>query len=169
MDVYSLTTVSVVNNTGPTAKLQLLLSIQTCGASDGSINITGLQAEPHHIRILLNVPAGAGPYTAQLSHPNLPAGPYNIEVKDANGCLFFTTVTIIDNPGPTAITTTVVNSSCGAADGCVTITGVTGGTSPYMYFLLTEAHFRQLQIIAACWPELHNPVIVKDANGCLYK
>ncbi len=114
---------------------------ETCGSANGSITIGA-------------VTGGTAPYSYNfnnLGYPgttvytNLSAGCYPLEVKDANGCLFSTAICLTDAPGPTAIATTVTDESCGNVNGCITITGMTGGTAPYTYnfngsgFMLTTS------------------------------
>ncbi len=159
------TTVTIINNAGPTA-IATTLTNSNCGAADGCVTITGTTGGTAPYTYSFDHAAGAGPYVATTNYCSLASGSHTIEVKDANGCLFFTTVTIIDNPGPTAIATTIVNSSCGAADGCVTITGVTGGTAPYTYSFdgsAFTATTNYCSLLAGTYP-----VVIKDANGCLY-
>ena len=61
------------------------------------------------------------------------AGAHSIDVKDANGCIFSTSVNISNTPGPSAIATTIVNAACGASNGSITLGAVTGGVAPYTY------------------------------------
>ena len=76
------------------------------------------------------VTGGTAPYTynfnntgypGSTSYTGLAAGTYPLEVKDANGCTFLTSVTITNIPGATAIASTVFNETCGVANGSVTI------------------------------------------------
>ncbi len=71
------------------------------------------------------------------------AGTFAVEVRDANNCTFSTTASISNNGGPTAIATTIVNATCGASNGSITLGVVTGGVAPYN-ILLTEVHLLQL-------------------------
>ncbi len=68
-----------------------------------------------------------------LVYADLAAGTYDIEVKDANGCIFATGASISNTDGPTALTTSVTNATCGTANGTLTLGAVTGGTAPYTY------------------------------------
>ena len=82
------------------------------------------------------------PYTYQWNDPlsqttsiatNLPAGTYDVNIIDANGCFVTESVTL---SAPSVISTNppnIIDASCnGVADGQVTV-NATGGTSPYSY------------------------------------
>jgi hypothetical protein len=69
------------------------------------------------------VTGGASPYTysvdgsaftTTINYTGLVSGTHSIDVKDANGCTFSTTLLLIITNGPTAIATTVTNTSCGS-------------------------------------------------------
>ena len=96
--------------------------------------------------------------------PNLAAGTYAVEVRDANSCEFSTTVTISKYTGPTAIATTIVNAACGASNGSITLGAVTGGLAPYTYSVDGSAFTATL-----AYPGLAAgtyAVEVRDANSC---
>jgi gliding motility-associated-like protein len=155
------TTATVGNNTGPTA-LATTPTNSSCGGTTGSVTIGATTG-------------GTGPFTynfnslgfsATTTYNNLAAGAYTVIVKDANGCIFSTTATVGNNTGPTALATTPTNSSCGGTTGSVTIGATTGGTGPFTY------NFNSLGFSATT--TYNNlgagayPVIVKDANGCIF-
>ena len=94
-----------------------------------------------------------------------PAGSYPLEVKDANGCIYPTTVTIINSGGPTAIAYTVTDETCGTLNGSVTLGAVTGGTPGYTYNfnnLGYSAVTTYTGLAAGSYM-----LLVKDANGCV--
>ncbi len=63
---------------------------------------------------------------------NLPGGTYRYYVRDFNGCIDSTNITIV-NPTVVSATATVVNASCqGINDGQIVI-NATGATPPYKY------------------------------------
>ncbi len=103
-------------------------------------------------------------YSTELIYYSLVPSNYTIDVKDTNGDVYSTSVTITDSPGPTAIAFTVVDATCNASDGSVTIVGITGGTAPYTYSFnnsgfttnTTYSGFGTGSYIL--W--------VRDANGC---
>lgn len=69
---------------------------------------------------------GSAPISTALT-----AGSYSCLVTDANGCTLTKNFTI-NEPSPLSLTTSVVQSTCSAANGQATVT-VTGGTSGYTY------------------------------------
>ena len=107
-----------------------------------------------------------GAFSGTTVYNSLAAGTYNVVVKDANGCTFPTTATVVNTPGPTAVVLTPTNASCGTANGSFTIGAVTGGTAAYTYsvnggaFTATTSYPGQA---AGTYT-----ITVKDANGCQY-
>ena len=59
-------------------------------------------------------------------------GSYTVSVTDGNGCLSTTSASISQPAAALSVTPTVVNSTCGKADGSITL-ATTGGTTPYTY------------------------------------
>src|SRR5205814_494032 len=108
---------------------------------------------------------GSG-FTATTTYTSLAAGTYPIIVKDANGCTFATTVTVVDTPGPTALAVTTTNSTCGNSNGTATIGAVTGGTSAYVYSFNGSAFSATTNYTGLAAGTY--TVIVKDANGCTF-
>lgn len=99
---------------------------------------------------------------------NLPAGPYQIEVIDSNGC----SIMVYDTVGQNSVLSSMpiaIDISCnGACDGIIGII-VNGGTPPFSYFWGNSqplvAPFDT--IFNVCAPLLSNFVTVIDANGCI--
>lgn len=103
-------------------------SLATCGAQDGSLEITAS--------------GGNGEYTYSIDGTNfqsghkftgLQAGSYNVSVKDMNDCVADTLAMVISNSGMT-ISATDHSTGCGGSSGSITVT-VTGGDRPYQYNL----------------------------------
>ena len=102
----------------------------------------------------------------QPAIPGFAAGTYAVEVRDANSCVFSTSVTITSTSGPTAIVTTVVNAACGASNGSITLGAVTGGLAPYTYSVDGSAF-----TATTSYPGFAAgtyAVEVRDANGCVF-
>ena len=90
----------------------------SCGAGNGSItigNVTGGTA-PYEYSI------DGGAYGRTTIYKNLEAGAHTVAVRDTNGCVFSTTVTIASSGGPTAIDVNSNHATCGADNGTLTIT-----------------------------------------------
>ena len=155
------TTATITDAAGPTAIATTVVNA-ACGASNGSITLGA-------------VTGGLAPYTysvdgsafsATLVYPGLAAGTYAVEVRDANNCLFATTASVSNTSGPTAIATTVVNASCGASNGSITLGAVTGGLAPYTYSVDGSAFTAAISYTNLAAGS--HAVEVRDANSCLF-
>ncbi len=155
------TTGSISNTGGPTAIATTVVNT-TCGASNGSLDlgaVTGGVA-PYTYSV------DGSPYTATTSYPNMVAGTYAVEVMDVNGCVYSTSVTITNTSGPTGIATTIVNATCGASNGSITLGAVTGGVAPYTYSVDGSAFTS-----TTSYPNLAAgtfAVEVRDADNCTF-
>jgi gliding motility-associated-like protein len=155
------TTASIGNTDGPTAIATTVVNA-ACGSSNGSITlgaVTGGLAP-----FTYSVDGGA--FTATTSYPNMAAGTYAVEVRDANSCTFSTTASVSNTGGPTAIATTIVNTTCGASNGSITLGAVTGGAAPYTYSV-DGSPFTAITSYANMTAGTY-AVEVSDANGCIF-
>ncbi|OKL39446.1 hypothetical protein A3841_02480 [Pontibacter flavimaris] len=152
--------VTVEDIAGPSA-LALAGKASTCGSTNATITVSG-------------VTGGTAPYTFSIdgttfqsgtSFGSLLAGKYEITVKDANGCTFAQEITLQDIPGPSAFTATATASSCGRANGSITVAAVTGGTAPYAYSA-DGTNFHEATKLTGLLAGAHT-ITVKDANGCI--
>lgn len=123
------------------------------------------------------VTGGTGPYTYSVSpgpagfnsttnFTGQGAGTYTVTVKDNGGCTFSKTVVVGGVSGPTSMTVTTGNASCGSANGTATVTGVTGGTPAYTYQMDGGA-FNTPATFTGLTAGSHT-VTVKDNNGCTF-
>lgn len=96
---------------------------------------------------------------------NIPAGTYNVRVKDNVGC-FKDTVIVLGQPSQLqASATNSKPATCDGNDGEITITGQ-GGTPPYTYSINDGAFVPNNIYIAPVVGPYPN-IKVKDNNGCL--
>ncbi|MEP7377332.1 MAG: gliding motility-associated C-terminal domain-containing protein, partial [Chitinophagaceae bacterium] len=155
------TTAAVNNTTGPTA-IATTHTDATCATANGTLTLGA-------------VTGGVAPYTyavdgsaftATTIYNNLAAGTHTIDVKDANGCVFATTVDIAASNGPTAIAVTIADAACGVANGSITLGAVTGGVAPYTYSVDGSA-FTATTLYNNLAAGTHT-IDVKDANGCVF-
>lgn len=100
-------------------------NVQCYGAATGGINLT--------------VTGNNGPFTYAWSNgattqdiSNLPAGPYEVDVTDDEGCVSTATYTILQPAQLNLAGTNVTAPSCGSSNGSVTVS-FTGGSSPFTY------------------------------------
>lgn len=121
--------------------------------------------------IILTASNGSAPYqysidngvTFQASNTfsNLPAGVYNVRVKDNSICSKDTVITITQ---PAALTTSVVSTGATCAVlGTVTVIA-SGGTAPYTYST-NGTTFQASNVLSL--ESGQYTITIKDANGCL--
>ncbi len=131
---------------------------ETCGKANGMITATGS--------------FGTLPYaysiddtTFQSSHifTSLTAKNYTITIKDSNGCIAKTNVTLPSINGP-QLSTTLFNPSCGHTNGTFLVTG-RGGTMPYQ-FSIDGVHF-QPSFMFTNLSEGTYFITLKDSNNCI--
>jgi gliding motility-associated-like protein len=150
-DANGCTTSTSINITQPT-----LLTTSTStnpvscnGGSNGSLMISAI--------------GGTTPYSGTGSVNNLAAGNYSYVITDANGCTSTATATINQPPALSA-TTNSTPSTCGNADGSITI-NANGGVSPYTYN--TTGSYQSSNQFNNVLSGSYT-VIVQDANGCTF-
>ncbi len=146
----------VVNINGPSLVISSI--DETCGSTNG--------------QVYLSVNNGTSPYTFNWSNgattQNLNyivAGNYSVTVTDANNCSDISSASIINIPGPTAITLGSQNSVCGNNNGSVWVE-VTGGTAPYSYLWNTapaQANDTAYNLVGGS----SYSVTVTDSNACV--
>lgn len=134
----------------------------TCnGFANGSITITG---SPTVNQYSIN---GGATFQASGTFGSLPAGTYNIVVRDANGCLADSTATLVE-PAAIGIAVSPDVTICIGQNTILTATG-SGGTAPYT---ITWAPGTNLSSTTGS-PVTADPintitynVSITDANGC---
>ena len=121
-------TMTITVNESPSA-IVIDITNASCGVSNGAFTLGAVTggAAPYSYSI------DGGPFTGTLIYSNLAASTYLVDVRDVNGCIFTTTASISNTGGPTAIATSVTNTTCGASNGSITLGVVTGGVAPYTY------------------------------------
>ncbi|MFB6307330.1 MAG: M43 family zinc metalloprotease, partial [Flavobacteriales bacterium] len=125
---YSDSSIIVDNEPGPTA-MSYSITDETCNNSDGAVDITGVTGGTSPYQYSFD---GSG-YSSTTSYTGLSSGTYAVSVKDSNGCEFFDSVSVGTIAGPSDMSFSVADETCGDGNGKVEITGVTGGTTPYEY------------------------------------
>ena len=94
---------------------------------------------------------------------NLSAGTYSIVIEDANGCQSTGSVTLNDPPA-LSYTSSVINETCGNANGSITLTG-TGGNGSLQYSIDGGVNFQSSGTFTGLTGFTYN-IIIQDANGC---
>lgn len=150
-----------VNSNAPTAA-NVITSDPTCGLNNGSIEVVSVTGGVMpYVFSLDNTVFSSGNFFSALS-PNI----YTLVIVDSAGCKLHIPVTIIDHPGPADILLATSNTSVCEQNGMVVITGVIGGTPPYLYSLnqTTYATPSPYTGLAAAM----YTISVKDSNNCLH-
>lgn len=100
-----------------------------CSYSFGTFTVTSSGGTPAYTYAI-----DAGPYTTNNVFNGVAIGNYVIHVKDANGCIKDTAVTM-NGPAVLGASISITNEPChGQTLGAINVTG-TGGTAPYTYAL----------------------------------
>ncbi len=128
--------------------------------------------------IVANVAGGTAPYTYSLGtvftsskvFNNLPAGSYNVTVKDAAGCTTISKITIVE-PTLLSVSTSVVNAT-DTNGGKITVTTFGGGTAPYTYSLQNNNGTivipqQTSNVFTDLTPGSYS-VKVTDSRGCIF-
>ncbi|GAB5526048.1 MAG: hypothetical protein Roseis2KO_39200 [Roseivirga sp.] len=137
--------------------------VTNCGNPDGALTVT---ASGHFVATNFEFSIdGGGTYQSSGAFTGLAAGTYNIVVRTEFGtCEQTLTATIADAPAITADVTTTNTTSCGVADGTITVSNETNGTGPYSYSL--GGGTPQSSPVFTGLASGVYFVVVKDANGC---
>lgn len=150
------TTVNLTNSNGPT--LSLSKTNAYCGASSGSITITGGGGTSPYSYSLNN-----GTYRTNNVFDTLAGGTYLVTIKDNTGCINWTSITI-DNIGNATVSSTTQNASCGNNNGIITI-NATGGVAPYQYSINGSGY--QLSNDFTGLAPGYYTINIKDSNNCV--
>lgn len=149
--------------TGPAVELSANTTItdQTCGNTDGQIMVNSVSGGTGPFQYSIN----GGAFQASNTFSNLTAGVYIIRVDDASGCTdIVDTVVVSQVNGPQNGVANVTNATCGAANGQIDITGVSGGTPAYSYSLNGGAP--QASATFSGLPAGVYSVTIFDQQGC---
>jgi gliding motility-associated-like protein len=129
------------------------------GASNGNIVITGNGGTAPYTYAL-----NTGLYTPLSTFSNLTTGTYTLHVKDANGCIKDTIVSL-GTPNQVGISNvSILQPGCFNNTGIITFSGFSG-TPPYT-FAVDLGLYVSTNSFGGLLPGLH-VIHVKDANGCI--
>lgn len=129
------------------------------GASTGAVTIGATGGTPGY-----TYAQGSGTYGSSGTFTGLIAGTYTFHVRDSNGCISDTTLTITQ-PTPIVVSVTKTNVLCnGGSSGTVTVTA-SGGTPGYTYASDGNA-YTSSNILTGLTAGIHT-IHTKDANGCI--
>ncbi|MBK7181762.1 MAG: gliding motility-associated C-terminal domain-containing protein [Bacteroidetes bacterium] len=155
------TSSTTVNDlSGLTASITAQTNVSCNGGTNGSVTVTASGSTgPYTYSI-----NGGTTFQATGTFGTLAAGAYSVIARDANGCTFPVSVTIIEPSALTGAITAQVNVLCnGANTGSVTVAG-NNGTSPYTY-AINGVTFVASGTFAPLTAGSYT-VTVRDANLC---
>uniref|UniRef100_UPI001A957D60 T9SS type B sorting domain-containing protein n=1 Tax=Desertivirga arenae TaxID=2810309 RepID=UPI001A957D60 len=162
-DNNGITATTTITIAQPSAALSVNLvnktDVTTFGASTGAVTVSGSGGTgPYEYKL------GNGAYQASGSFSGLTAGAYTVTIKDANGVISTTTVTINQpSTGLSLAVSTKANVNIyNTATGSVTLVAA-GGTAPYEY-KLDAGSFQQSAVFNNLRAKTYTGT-VKDANG----
>ena len=147
--------VASINDAGAPVITVVSVANASCnGGSNGAINIS--------------VAGGTSPYTYSWVNgattqniSNLSAAPYEIVVKDANGCKSTKSI-VVSEPSPISLTINTTNPACGSTAGGSATVVASGGTGAYTYQWSNTATTSTVSGLLAG----NYSVTVKDNKGC---
>jgi len=149
-----------ITQPAPVAVTAAVTMVKCNGETTGGINLTATGGTPGYTYAMNN-----NPYISNGNFTSLPAATYVMHIKDANGCVKDTTITITQ-PQPLALQLQVQPITCtgGMQDGRITLTAA-GGTAPYQYALNNGAFGSTTQFsnLGGGSYTIH----LKDTNGCV--
>jgi len=154
---YSTATTTITNTALPRVSAYSIAS--SCLIGDGVIVATGsLGTAPYTYSIDGTTYQSSGTFTG------LTPGFYTVYIKDNRGCISTTGLTVGNTSGLLISNTVSTPSTCGNANGTITITA-TGGTAPLQYSI-NGITFQSSNIFTGVFPGTYT-VTVTDAGGCI--
>jgi len=139
-----------------------------CAASNGTLAVTAVTGGTKPLAYSLN----GGTFQAATLFSNLAAGSYTITIRDAAGCTLTRTQAVGSTEGVRSFAVATTDAGCGAANGRLTISNISGGRSPYSYTIsggnipFGGSAFQSSNTFANLAAGSYR-VSVKDAEGCV--
>jgi gliding motility-associated-like protein len=150
----------IVSNTAG-ATVSGVSTNSTCGFANGKITATAFGGTaPFQYSIDSGIT-----YQASDIFTGLLAATYTITIKDANNCLNNSQTISVANTAGATVTGVATNSTCGFANGILTVTPF-GGTAPYQYSIDNGVTYQPSNIFNGLTANTYI-ITIKDANNCL--
>ncbi len=128
--------------------------------------------------LLQSVAGGVAPFTVNFNNTGdstiagfpveftqLPEGNYNINIRDANGCVIDSQQVILQFPGPSQMSLSTEAATCDLNNGELAVSATQGGTGPLSYSL-NNGPFATNTSWNGLAPGAYT-IAVRDSNGCL--
>ncbi len=129
------------------------------GGGNGSVNLSAIGGTPPYSFSLNNSPFGANTVFNGLA-----AGTYLIAVRDANNCVFNSTVTISNPTSVSIANLSIINPGCLGGGGTISYSG-SGGSGPYT-FSIDGINYVSPGLFTGL-PSGTYTIYVKDSKGCI--
>ncbi|MEM9820314.1 MAG: T9SS type A sorting domain-containing protein [Bacteroidota bacterium] len=146
-----------ITATPPPTLILLSATDASCELPNGSIDVVATGGTGPYTYLLLGATSDGPPFTG------LTGGDYTIVVIDADDCSDTLMTSIATSPAPALSIVSVVDATCGLANGMLTLAG-NGGTPPYVYQL--DGQTSTSPIFSNLSSGVYN-VSVVDANDCV--
>jgi gliding motility-associated-like protein len=142
----------------PAVNANAAITNAACGLCDGSAILAPTGGTAPYSYLWSNGDTGT-------SSSNLCAGLYSVNITDASGCTNNYSIPVSNTGGPTSVTITSTNITCGGScNGSVTGATPVGGTAPYSYLWLGAGGQTTPTISGLC-SGVHY-LEVTDSNNC---
>jgi hypothetical protein len=152
---------TILSSGGPTVTASSQQNVSCNGGNDGSVTVATVVGGTG----ILQYSSNGVNYQTSPMLTGLQAGVYQIQVKDANGCIAVVTKTITQ-PNPFLIVPTTASVSCyGTATGAATI-AASGGAGFLVYSINGGNSYQSGTVFNNLTVGSYN-LIVKDAANCL--
>lgn len=151
---YAIATVS--DDEAPSLLTNAILDVSCYGNNNGAIDLSVIGSSAPYNFLWSN-----GGTTEDVN--NLEAGPHEVIVTDANGCIATKSI-YVNQPDEVNLAMFSQNATCNVSNGSAMVT-VSGTTGPYNYIWSNGMGSSQITGLAA---GIYT-VSVVDANGCLYE
>ena len=151
---------SVFDSNGPSILSSNHTNVNCNGGSDGTITVGTVSGGTGTLQYSINGTA----YQTSTVFSGLPAGVYNVTVKDAVGCIGNVTETLTE-PNAFVITTNVVNATCNASNTGSVALQVGGGAGTLAYSINGGTTYQSSSTFSNLGAGTYG-VLVKDAGGC---
>lgn len=154
-------TVVVDSLNGPNIDAVNVTDVQTCGGSDGEIEIVASGGTTPYEYSIDN----GSNFQTNNTFTGLGGGSYDIVVEDDNGCTASDVVTVDPKEEPVIDNISVVDvSACGAGDGELDVTA-SGGVTPYEFSIDSGSSYQSGSQFTNLSSGIYD-VVVKGDNGC---
>ncbi|MEO5571776.1 MAG: PKD domain-containing protein [Bacteroidia bacterium] len=153
--------VNIAASTFPVISNLTSQNILCYNGTDGKINIVAGSGSPPYNYSVTNGQF----YQSNPNFSNLPAGTYQVVVKDSKGCTAQATINLTQPP-PIDLELIIINASCNVNDGNITMNVLSGGVGALTYSITNGLNFQTSNVFNNLYAGVYF-VQVADSNGCL--